>query len=148
MGQGHNSSIPDRVATYAVVVGVMLGIAHLAGALTEQDVPRGLLARAGIALAFIAGGCGLSWIGSRGAAAMSRTNDLSRQLAAMASDRAAEQRELLERLGGIALAVSRPAKLDERLANAIEGDGIPEAMPDPLPAPSRAAAAATQAPPP
>lgn len=136
MGQGQGSSIPDRAATYAVLIGVVLGLAHLAGALVEPDVVRGLLARAGLAVAIIAGGGAVGMIASRIAAAMSRTGDLSRQMAAAAADRSAEHRELLERLGGIALAVSKPARHQDSPAPLpLDGDGIPEPTPDPVPTP-------------
>lgn len=131
MGPGQRSSIPDRLATYAVVVGVMLALAHLAGALAEQDVIRGLLTRLGLALAFFAGGCAVAWIGSRTSAVMSRVNDLSRQLAATEADRTAETREVLERLGGIALA-ARTVKSDPV---PFDGDGLPDPLPNPTEAP-------------
>src|SRR3954469_21214194 len=109
MGPSHRSSIPDRVATYAVVIGLILCLAHLAGALTEHAMVRGVIARLGVGLAMFAGGAAVAWVGRRAGAAMSRVNDVSRQLSAMAADRAAENREILERLGGIALAVKEEA---------------------------------------
>src|SRR3954468_2922032 len=118
MGPSHRSSIPDRLATYAVVIGFILWLAPLAGALTERDVVRGIVARLGVGLAMFAGGAGVAWVGRRAGAATSRVNDLSRHLSAVATDRAAENREILERLRGIALAVKEQAA--ERDAAATE----------------------------
>src|SRR3954463_13771670 len=109
MGPSHRSSIPDRVATYVVVIGLILCLAHLAGALAERDVMRAVISRLGVGLAMFAGGAAVAWVGRRAGAAMSRVNDLSRQMSATASDLAAENREILERLGGIALAVKEQA---------------------------------------
>src|SRR5205085_727254 len=150
MGPSHRSSIPDRVATYAVVVGLILCLAHLAGALTERDVVRGIIARLGVGLAMFAGGAGVAWVGRRAGAATSRVNDLSRHLSAVAADRTSENREILARLGGIALAVKEQAA--ERDAVASEAlrrrpltpldAGIVEPLPEPAPT------AATAPPPP
>src|SRR5919107_1393370 len=103
MGSRQDASIPDYIATYAVVAGALAGALHLAGAYADPGglgLGRALLSRLGVAMAFFAGGCAIGWVGRRAGAAMSRVNDLSRQMSATAADQAAETREILERLGG------------------------------------------------
>src|SRR5688572_29090384 len=114
MGSRQNASLPDWAASYAAVVGALVGVLHLAGAYADPaglSLGRALLSRLGVAMAFFAGGCAVGWVGRRAGAAMSRVNDLSRQMSATAADQAADTREILDRLGGLALSVKpgRPA---------------------------------------
>lgn len=139
MGSRQKASIPDRLATYAVVVGVMLCLAHLAGALVaDEPLGRAVLSRLGVALAFLAGGCAAGWIGSRAGAVMSRVNDLSRHQSATAADQAVATREILDRLGGVELALKSAntggantagAEVDPDFSTFM-GEGFLQATPD------------------
>ena len=143
MGSRQNASIPDRVATYAAVVGALVGVLHLAGAYTdpgELGLGKALLSRLGVAMAFFAGGCAIGWLGRRAGAAMSRVNDLSRQMSATAADQAAETREILERLGGLELAVKpgRPAAPSATVGESSVGaPPVPCGTPKPPAAPAQ-----------
>jgi hypothetical protein len=106
MGRSHDSRVPDRVASYAGVVGALIGAAYLAGGFVAGHTSE-LLSRVGVALAFLFGGVGLGWVGRRVGTVMSRVNDLSAQMSTSASDQAAQTREILDRLGGISLALQQ-----------------------------------------
>jgi hypothetical protein len=106
MGQSHSSTIPDRVATYAGILGALLGAVHLAGGLVAGNVIE-LPSRLGVAMAFLAGGAALGWVGRRVGTVMSRVNDLSAQVSASAAEQSAQTREILDRLGGVTLALQQ-----------------------------------------
>jgi hypothetical protein len=127
MGRSHDSRVPDRVASYAGIVGALIAAVHLAGGLVSGHTSE-LVSRLGVALAFLVGGIGLGWIGRRVGMVMSRVNDLSAQVSASASDQAAQTREILDRLGGIALALQQQqhpaqAKQSHHDAAPVSGDG-------------------------
>jgi hypothetical protein len=135
MGRSHDSRVPDRVASYAGIVGALIGAVHLAGGLVSGHTSE-LLSRLGVALAFLAGGIGLGWVGRRVGTVMSRVNDLSAQLSTSASDQAAQTREVLQRLGGIALALkqqphSAQAQQQSNHAAAGSGEGSNYLPPEP-----------------
>jgi hypothetical protein len=165
MGRSHDSRIPDRVATLVGVVGAVIAAVHLAGGLVSGNRLE-LLSRLGVALALLAGGIALGWIGRRVGTVMSRVNDVSAQMSASASDQTGQMREVLDRLGGIALTVQQlhsteasQSKLDAAVsreaphgtdepADALQltpADSMAGTMLDPLPATAAAPDAATPA---
>src|SRR3954468_16285275 len=85
MRPSHTSSIPDRAATFAGIVGALLGAIYVAIGFVDSSVKE-LPSRAGVALALFAGGVAMGWIGRRVGTVMSRVNDLSAQIAAGASE--------------------------------------------------------------
>lgn len=167
MGRSHDSRIPDRVTSFAGVLGAVIAAVHLAGGFASGNKWE-WASRLGVALAFLFGGIGIGWVGRRVGTVMSRVNDLSAQASASASDQAAQTREILDRLGGISLtlqqhtaapvesakskrgatgpAVAReihdPAEPEDAL-QVTPSDSMSGAMLDPLPTASAAADATT-----
>jgi hypothetical protein len=153
MRPSHTSSVPDRAATFAGIVGALLAAVYLAIGLVD-GTSREFASRAGVALTLFAGGVAVGWVGRRVGTVMSRVNDLSAQISASASDEASQTREILDRLGVIELALKQSSQQQRTRPSTypVAEPGVPavaaasEPALDPLPpvaaaAPGRPAAA-------
>src|SRR5215203_5825682 len=97
--RSQSSAAADRFSTFVTTVGIVLGLFHLGTAFVDRThlVPR-LIDRLVPALALMAGGVALGWIGSRVGTLLLRINDLSRQLDSAGNDHIADFRQIADRL--------------------------------------------------
>jgi tetratricopeptide (TPR) repeat protein len=149
MGPRQSTANADRFETLASWTGLTLGLLHLATAFRDwPNLVPGLLDRTVAALAFVAGGLAIGWVGSYLGNLLWRVNDLSRQLSATAADRNAEMRQILDQLETL-VAASKPAATESPYRSD-PSDDLAEDVADPLPTPTpcgpAAAASALAAP--
>lgn len=127
----------DRFSTLSMVAGVGLALIYLATAFTEEgNLIRALTTRVVPALAFLAAGLAVGWLGSYLGVVLWRINDLSRQLSSTAADRNAEMRQILDQLDTLVSATEsagKTAPADVAPEPVPLHDDIPEVLADPLP---------------
>lgn len=141
MAPRQSSAAGDRFFAFATTIGIVLGLLYLGTAFMHRaNLVPGLIERLVPALAFMAGGAALGWIGARISMLLLRMNDLSRQFSAAANDHVADFRQIADRLE--ALASAQPAPEPGRAtppAAAVppveEAAADPDALPEPLPMP-------------